>query len=300
VPKPPRRSTSRPGAGSRPGSAGRPDAGFGSRPIRAKRIARQPIRESFLQRNRTRLLWAAAGLAAVVIGGLFYLQATTPAYACAIEWAAPATPSPAPSATPRLGYPQEDMGKEHVPPGTVVRYIYCPPASGKHYDNQGQGPIDPKLYGPNDRAIPQGWIHNLEHGGFVLLYKCPGDGCTDAGQEALRAFWASFPASPICDVPAHKLSPVIARFDTMTTNYAAIVWDEVLPLDQLDTAQLVAFFAQQGERTNPEPQCAPPSAAPSAAPSPAPSSSAGPAESAAPSAPAASDVPSQSAAPAAS
>lgn len=286
MPKPPRRSTSRPDSGGRPGSTDRPSAGFGSRPVRAKRLARQPIRESFLQRHRTRLLGALAAIAILGIGGLFYLQATAPAYACRIEWTAQPTPSPAPSATPRLGFQQDDMGKDHVPAGTFVRYTFCPPASGRHYDAQGQGPIEPKLYGPDDRAIPQGWLHNLEHGGFVLLYKCPGDACADAGQAALQAFWASFPASPVCNIPAHTISPVVARFDDMASNYAAIVWDEVLPLDRLDTTQILAFFAQQGERTNPEPQCAAPSESPSAEPSQS-------------AAPPATDVPSPSVAPAA-
>lgn len=292
MPKPPRRSTSRPAPGARPPA----DAGFGSRPVRPKRLARTPIREPFLQRNRTRLLWGVGGLVVVAIAALFYFQATTPAYACGIEWTASPTASPAPGATPRLGYLQEDMGKDHVTPGTAVKYIYCPPASGKHYNVQGQGPIDPKLYGPNDRAVPEGWLHNLEHGGLVVLYRCPGDACTDAGQAALQQLWAGFPASPVCNIPAHRISPVIARFDDMAYPYVAIVWDQVLPLETLDSQQILAFFAQQAERTNPEPQCAPPSPSPSVGPSATPAPTGGPGPSVAPSA---SDVPAPSVAPSA-
>jgi hypothetical protein len=262
VPKPPRRSASRPPAGGRAQAT----AGAGSRPVRPKRLARPPVRESFVQRNRVRLLWAGALVAVVAIGAVFYLQATAPAYACGIEWTAPATPSPAPGATPRIGYVQEDMGRNHVNPGTDVKYLYCPPASGSHINATGQGPIEPRLYGPNDRAIPEGWIHNLEHGGLVVLYRCPGDACSDAGQAALQQLWASWPASPVCNVPPHAISPVIARFDDMAYPYVAIVWDQVLPLQTLDTAQILAFYAQQAERTNPEPQCAAPTASPSAAP----------------------------------
>lgn len=289
MPKPPRRSTSRPATGNRPPT----DAGFGSQPVRPKRLARQPVRQPFLQRNRTRLLWAAAAVIVVALGGLFYLNATSPAYACGVEWIAPPTSSPAPGATPRLGFPQDDMGRDHVTTGTVVKYIYCPPASGKHYNAQGQGPLDPKLYGPNDRAIPEGWIHNLEHGGLVLLYKCPGDACTDAGQAALQQLWASWPASPVCNIPPHRTSPVIARFDDMAYPYAALIWDQVLPLQALDSDQILAFYAQQAERTNPEAQCAPPSAAPSAPPSVAPS------DTPIPSAPPASEQPAPSIAPSA-
>ncbi|HXI44718.1 MAG TPA: DUF3105 domain-containing protein, partial [Candidatus Acidoferrales bacterium] len=202
MPTPPRRPPSRPVPGA--ASAGR-----------TRRSARQPLRQSFLQRNRTRLLWAAGALAVLVIGGLAYLQATAPAYACAIEWTASPTPSPAPSATPRYGYVQEDMGRDHVAPGTVVRYIYCPPASGKHYSVTGVYPIKAKLYGPDEHPIPEGWIHNMEHGGLVLLYKCPGDACTDAGQAALKALYDSWPNSPVCALPKGVVGPVIARFDDM-------------------------------------------------------------------------------------
>ncbi len=285
MPKPPRRSTSRP-AGQRPPA----DAGFGSRPVRPKRLVRQPPRQSLLQRYRTPLLVAVGLVAVVAIGALFYLNATAPAYACGVQWIAPPTPSPAPGASPRLGYAQDDMGRTHVNPGTVVKYLYCPPASGEHYDATGQGPIDARVYGPNDRALPEGWVHNLEHGGLVLLYKCPGDACTDAGQAALQQLWSNWPPSPVCKIPAHQIAPVIARFDDMAYPYAAIVWDQVLPLQTLDTNQILAFYAQQGERTNPELQCTAPSPSPSVGPTASPT----------PSAAAPSGVPSPSVAPAAS
>jgi hypothetical protein len=88
---------------------------------------------------------------------------------------------------------------------------------------------------------------------------------------------------------------VIARFDDMATPFEAIIWDRVLPLQTFDQAQILAFFNQSGERTNPEDQCpsiprtpvtqsALPDAsgspatstAPSAAPSTGPSASAAP------------------------
>jgi len=180
---------------------------------------------------------------------------------------------------------QDDMGRTHVAVGTKVTYTFCPPASGKHYNEAGvAGPIPPKLYGPNEKWAPQNWIHNLEHGALVLLYKCPGDACTDAGQATLRSLYASFPNSPICNVPpgGGGIGPVFARFDDMQFAYAALVWDEVLPLDTLDTATIEAFWAQQGERTNPEKQCAEPTATPGPTGTPAPTDSAAPTASAAP------------------
>jgi hypothetical protein len=67
----------------------------------------------------------------------------------------------------------------------------------------------------------------------------------------------------------------------MKAPYAAMLWDRVLFQDKLDIPQILAFFEQYGDRTNPEQKCdpnAPPSAGTSAAPagsaSPVPSGSA--------------------------
>jgi len=259
-------AASRP-AGSRP--ATRPAGGRPNRPVRR---GRTPVRGSFLERNRTRVISLVAASTIVLLGVFVYFQATAPAYACGMEWTAPATPSPAPGQSQRIGYAQEDMGRIHVAVGSVVKYLYCPPASGNHYFSPPLGPIPPKVYGVNDHPIPQGWVHNLEHGALVVLYKCPGDACTDAGQAALNQFYSTFPNSPVCNLPAGIVGPVIARFDDMNYPYVALVWDQILPLQTWDPAQVLAFFAQNGERTNPEPQAG-------CQASPAPGASASPAAS---------------------
>jgi hypothetical protein len=248
----------------------------------AGRAGARPLRsvppKSFLQRNRGRLLGGLAAVAVLALAGIAYLNATSPAYACGTEWSPAPTPTTAPGATPRLGYVQTDTGREHIALGSFVKYPLCPPATGKHNNAQGEGPIKAGLYGPDDATIPQGWIHNLEHGGLVLLYRCAsGDSaCTDSGQTALKQFTAAFPNSPICNLPpgGSGVGPVVTRFDQMKWPYAALIWGVVLPLDTLDTSQILAFFAQQGERTNPEPLCARPTATPAPTGTPAPSSSA--------------------------
>lgn len=257
----------------------RPAGRAGSRALRAA------PKKSFAQRNRGLLLGGLVAAAVVALAGIAFLVATSPAYACETQWSPAPTASPAPGATQRLGYVQTDTGNQHVAVGDVVKYALCPPATGKHYNAAGEGPIRAGVYGPDEQAIPQGWIHNLEHGGLVLLYRCSsGDSaCTDAGQAALRQFNASFPNSPVCNIPAGSIGPVVARFDQMKWPYAAIVWGLVLPLDSLDTTQVNTFFAQEGDRTNPEPQCAQPTATPGPTDTAAPSGSAGAAPSSAPS-----------------
>lgn len=248
--------------------AGRP----GARPLRS--APRRP----FLQRNRGRLLWGLAAVALVGMASLAFLNATSPTYACGSEWTPTATPSPAPSATQHLGYVQTDLGNTHISPGSFQKYPFCPPASGKHYNASGSGPIRPGVFGPDDQTMPQGWLHNLEHGGLAILYRCTGSdtACSDAGQAAFKQFYQSFPNSPVCNLPPGSVGPVIARFDQMATPYAALVWGIELPLDSFDTAKILEFFQQSGERTNPEPLCAKPTATPGPTDTPAPSASPAP------------------------
>lgn len=245
-------------------------------PGRGARANRDVPRPPFLARNRGRLLWALAVVALVGMAGLAFLNATSPAYACTTEWSPAPTSSPAPGATQRLGIVQTDLGRDHTT--GFVRYALCPPATGNHYNTQGEGPIRPGVYGPDDQATPEGWIHNLEHGGLVLLYRCRGGdtACTESDQAALKQFNASFPNSPICNVPSGGVGPIVARFDQMQWPYAALLWGLVLPLDSLDTNQIFAFFAQQGERTNPEALCAKPTPTPAPIDTPVPSADASP------------------------
>ena len=280
---------------------------------RATRRSRRPTGRSttFLERNRTRLLWAGGIIVFLVLifVGLI-LPSITPAYECANtfdpspapSWTPPPTAplasgaTPAPAATaPAPGFVQPDMGHNHVDVGTRVKYQWCPPASGRHYFSTGQGPIAGGFYAQGDKTIPEGWVHNLEHGAIVLLYKCPGDGCTDAGESAMQSMLARWPNSPVCNTPPGSLTPVITRFDDMPYPYAAIVWDMVLPLQTLDEKAIFDFYAAYGEQFNPEKLCTAPSASPGATPTAAPAT-ASPAPTAAPTAPASSG---ESAAPAA-
>jgi len=144
------------------------------------------------------------------------------------------------------------MGNSHTAVGDKVTYAYCAPASGTHNNASGRGPIPARVYAPGDSVIPEGWIHNLEHGALVILYQGTSAGATPEGQAAFKAFYDSFPNSPRCGLQKGQLGPVIARFDQMAAPFEAIIWDRVLPLQTFDQAQILTFFNQSGERTNPE------------------------------------------------
>ncbi|HEX5015496.1 MAG TPA: DUF3105 domain-containing protein [Candidatus Limnocylindrales bacterium] len=265
---------------------------------RRERVRRIDPRPSFVQRYRTAIIGVAVVAIVAVVGFFAFAQSTQASYTCSIQFDPSPTPSPEAGSTTRLGFAQDSMGASHDV-SRPQKYTFCPPASGNHYNGAGIGPIAPRLYRPGDAVGPPNWIHNLEHGGLVVLYRNDSDGATDAGQSAFQSFFDTFPPSPICELPAGRLSPVIARFDSMKWPYAALVWGRVLPLEEWDPALVLQFYATESERLDadgafvapPEPQCAAPSQ------SPAPGSSASPAASGAAS-PAASEAASPSAAPA--
>ena len=243
---------------------------------RAGRRERQRTvaKPTFMQRYRTAIVVLAALAGVVLLSTFVFISAAQASYACSTIWTPDPTASPAANATPALGYVQPDMGRQHVAVGTKVTYTYCAPASGNHFNVPGtSGPIPARVYGPNDQVLPQGWIHNLEHGAIVILYRGDSAGATADGQAQLRALYDNFPNSPVCNIPKGQIAPVMARFDQMSSPFQAIVWGRVLPLDTLDQAKILAFYEQWGEKTNPEKQCAAPTASASAGASTGPSTS---------------------------
>jgi hypothetical protein len=256
---------------------------------------RRVERRSFAERYRSLLIGGVVVLAAAVVLSLLVVRSAQGAYTCSIQWEPAATASPAAGATARIGYLQDDMGNIHAV-DKPQRYTFCPPASGNHYNQPGTlGPITPRVYRPTDSIGPPNWIHNLEHGGLVVLYRGDSEGATEAGLQTFRNFFDAFPASSICQIPGGRLSPTIARFDDMKWPYAALLWDRVLPLEEWDPDLVTQFYLTEAETLDsngqfvfpPEEQCTAPSqsAAPSgsAAPSPSATSSVGPSPSTAPS-----------------
>ena len=226
-----------------------------------------------MERLRTPLL---ALLVVVLAGGgiaFVFASAAAPAYACTTIDAVGAP------VAGELGQVQPDMGSGHVQAGDKISYPVCPPASGKHLNKVGYGPLTPKVYGPDDQSVPNGWVHNLEHGGLVLLYSCTKGACDTQAITALQSFSSGFPTSAICAIPAGNVGPVVARFEDMPTRFAALIWDRVLYLDTLDPAKIGEFYTRYAERLDaagkwiapPEPQCAAPAPSASAPPNPSPS-----------------------------
>jgi len=126
-------------------------------------------------------------------------------------------------------------GQAHVPQDSEVEWMSDPPHSGPHYPTW-------ELWGEHDSTVPRGnWVHNLEHGGIVLSYRCA-DPC-EAELEILRDVVEQRPELRILLTPDPFL-PGAERF-------AAISWTWIHRFDTPDLAELLCF-ADQHENHAPE------------------------------------------------
>jgi len=134
------------------------------------------------------------------------------------------------------GTPVPDEGRTHIPDTQQPQYAHYPPASGPHYDA-------PANWGVYDQALPDGrWVHNLEHGGIVILYKCP-SGCPDLVKQ-LKDFYASAPQS----AEWKEVKLVITPYDKMDHQIAIVAWDWIDEMDTFDSARLLRFYKAHMDR----------------------------------------------------
>jgi hypothetical protein len=118
-----------------------------------------------------------------------------------------------------------------------VDYVDLPPAGGPH-DRCWTD------WGVHDEPVPDdNFVHNLEHGGVVVLWNCP-EGC-DAEVAAIDAF-----------VATHDRTVGTAYAD-MDARFAIAAWEARLTLDCFDPdaahAYYLAHFDQAPESTGSPP-----------------------------------------------
>jgi hypothetical protein len=184
----------------------------------------------------------------VVVGGLF--AGSGSAYSCGSELQPVAGLSVAnPIVTPQQGF-------NHVPAGTKIDYASCPPASGPHYSQVGVAPVPPRFYEPDAAIGPGSWVHNLEHGYAVALYRCTDGTCpSDADLQALRAFVQEGPVTASSTACGYRSKVLAVRFDDMATPYALVAWQRVLLLESFDKATALDFARTWIDKTAREQGC---------------------------------------------
>lgn len=131
----------------------------------------------------------------------------------------------------------------HVPVGSEILYNSNPPSSGPHF------PIW-AAFQEFTTPVPRGYyVHDLEHGAVVLLYKCDpasttSPTCTEI-QTALRETMTSLPADPVCTAtngpPGPALRVVMTPDPDLDVPIAAAAWGWTYKAKCLDTASLKKF-----------------------------------------------------------
>src|SRR2546422_119964 len=139
-------------------------------------------------------------------------------------------------ATQDVGQVVPDEGRQHVQAGTQVTYQHQPPTSGSHYSQTGVAPTAWQTIGP---IQPEVWVHNLEHGGIVLLYNCPG-GCDDLQKQLTTYVNSIVPAEP--QYGEYKIIMTPYSQGMGTHNVAVLAWDRIEFLDGYDQAKITQFY----------------------------------------------------------
>jgi len=110
----------------------------------------------------------------------------------------------------------------HVPEGSEIVYQNEPPSSGPHYAVWATYDVHAELA----RGY---YVHNLEHGGIVLVYR------PDAPDEVAQALRAAYDAIPDDEDCGHRRT-VLAQDPELTTPVAVIAADWVMSGDCIDAA----------------------------------------------------------------
>lgn len=94
-------------------------------------------------------------------------------------------------------------------------------------------------------AVPEGyWVHDLEHGAVVVLYRCPGDrtGCPEITEPLRRVYAAAPPGN------YGQVKMVVTRYPGLRTPVAALAWNRIPELDAPDEGRLLDFYRAYVDR----------------------------------------------------
>jgi len=133
-----------------------------------------------------------------------------------------------------------DEGRGHVTEGNPIEYQHYPPTSGSHYPTPARwGTI-----GTPQQPLPEGrFIHNLEHGGIVVLYNCPG-GCPDLVQQLQEVVTRTGPKDKYGDIKM-VMTPYSRGMDH---KIALLAWDYIDSFDAFDRDRIIRFYDAHVDR----------------------------------------------------
>lgn len=144
------------------------------------------------------------------------------------------------------GIGQPDIGRAagiegsaaHVPEGQPLPQRNRPPSSGPHYGARAP-------YGVSSSPIEPGyWIHALEHGGIVILFRCDSaEACATTARQIDEQVYAR-----ARDGRFGERKLVITPYQEIDYPIVAVAWGRVLELDGIDPVQLLAFYDRYVDR----------------------------------------------------
>ena len=216
VPAPP--AEPRPKAEPRARPAGRPGPVGDTRAtgLSAERAARKGAREAAIKRDRLMHRVRNWGIGAAIVGAIAVVLVISGAF------------------EPDIGTSQLNEGGvgAHIPDTAELTQKNRPPSSGPHYAARAS-------YGLATEPVkPGNWVHALEHGGVVVLYKCadPTE-CSAKGIEIRSAVYDRVKAGRFGE---RKM--VITPYQEMDAPITAVAWGRILAQETLNADQVIAFY----------------------------------------------------------
>ena len=208
-----------------------------SRTQRELKALRQQQREEAAARQRARdrrnlfIIAGILGTAAVVILVV----------ALALNQAAKVSTAnriPFQTVTGAIGTQIADEGTpSHIDPSTQWTYKFYPPTSGPHYSVAGSAPV---AWGTVDNLVEGQFVHNLEHGGIVVLYNCPsGSDCTTLKDQLTNYVKNLAPIEPTYGEPKMVMTPYSHG---MQKKVALVAWHYIEFLDAYDQNAITQFY----------------------------------------------------------
>jgi hypothetical protein len=121
----------------------------------------------------------------------------------------------------------------HVDEGAPLTYRNRPPSSGMHYGATPQAQ-DYRMY--ETPLSPGRWLHMLEHGAVVILYRP--DLCDASCVRQLGEVYDTAPRSTLVGVRHLAITP----YQDMDHAVAVVAWGYVDEMDQIDKDRVMADF----------------------------------------------------------
>lgn len=131
-----------------------------------------------------------------------------------------------------VGQKQPVEAGTHIATGTPGTWQTLPPSSGQHWPA-------PAPWGPAQQALPpERWVHNLEHGGIVVLFRDAADAPTAAAFARHAPAETQFGEVKVVDAPYPKLAQ----------RFALVAWGWVDQMDAWSDTEALSFYAAHVDR----------------------------------------------------